>query len=72
MTRLSDYEGKTQEDIELLEFEAELDTSADKVLDFIEEARGKMTDAERERADRRAAAILKHATESVTPSRRRA
>ena len=72
MTRLSSHEGKTQEEVEFLEFEADLDASADKVFAAIEEARGKMTNSEREDADQKAGAILKSATESAEPSRRRA
>jgi hypothetical protein len=72
MTRVSSREGKTQQELELLEFEAELDVSANKVFATIEKARNKMTDLERRRADQKADAILKKANESAEPSRRRA
>ena len=72
MTRLFSHEGKMQEDLELLEVEAELNASADTVLGIIEDSRGRMTDAERETADQKADAILKRATESARLSRRRA
>lgn len=72
MTRLFSHEGKSNEDIELMEFEAELNASADKVFGVIEHARSKMTDSEREQADRQAAAILKSATETAERARRRA
>jgi hypothetical protein len=58
MTRLYSHEGKTQEEIELLEFGVELDASADRVLGVIEAARSKMTEEERESADQKADAIF--------------
>jgi uncharacterized protein YjbJ (UPF0337 family) len=72
MTRVSNATKLTAEEVERLEFEAELDASADKVFGAIQEARGKMNDNERERADRNTAAILKSATETAKPARRRA
>lgn len=72
MTRLSSHEGMTQEEIEQLEFEAELDGSADSILANIEDARSRMTASERKDADKKADAILKHATESAKLSRRHA
>jgi uncharacterized protein YjbJ (UPF0337 family) len=72
MTHVSTPTKATAEEAERLEFEAELNASADKVFGVIQEARGKMTDQERARADRNAAAILKTATETAKPARRRA
>lgn len=72
MTRLSSHAAINHEDAERLEFEAELDASADKVFDAIESARSVMTASDRELSDRNAAAILKQATDSVGRSQRRA
>jgi hypothetical protein len=72
MTRLPSRAAISHEDAERLELEAELDASADKVFNAIERARSKMTDTEREQADRNAAAILKNAIGSAERSRRRA
>lgn len=47
------------------EFEAEIAAFAEKVSNVIEKARAKMTDAEVERADREAEAILKAAATSI-------
>jgi hypothetical protein len=59
-------------DIERDQFESELDASADSVLDAIEVARSKMTDSEREVADRKADAILNSATDAAKRLRHRA
>lgn len=72
MTRISSHAGMSHEEAERLEFEAELNASADRVLAVIEESRSRMTDTERENADRRADSILKNATENAGLSRRRA
>ena len=72
MTRIGHKAAMSHEETEHLEFEAELDASADKVFSAIERARGKMSESERKLADKNAAAILNSATESVERSRRRA
>ena len=63
---------QSNRDIERDQFEAELDASADNVLSAIEIARSKMTDSEREIADKNADAILNSATDAAKRSRRRA
>jgi len=65
MTHVSSPTKTTAEEAERLQFEAQLNASADKVFGVIQEARNKMTDQERARADRNAAAILKSATETA-------
>jgi hypothetical protein len=72
MTRIQNQAGKSQEEIERLEFEAELNASADKVFNIVEKARSRMTPAERQASDEKADAILKSAIENAEPSRRRA
>ena len=62
MTRLSSTKGMKQEEIESRELEAEINGHADKVFYAIEEARRKMTTAQREKADKKADAILSEAT----------
>jgi hypothetical protein len=62
----------SQEEIERSEFEGELAAHADKVFYAIEEARAKMTPADRERADAEADSILQKATRGAAPLRRRA
>ena len=52
------------------DFEAELTASAHKVHGAIENARSKMTDREREIADREAQAILERASAPANPSQR--
>lgn len=52
--------------------EAEITSFAHKLHDVLEEARSKMTDEEREKADRRAKAILERASAAAPRSRRRA
>ena len=69
MTRLESQAARNQEEAD---FEATLDASADRVFDAIEKARGKMTDSERELADKNAAAILERATDPAERSQRRA
>lgn len=60
---------ETSDELERQEFEAELDTFAEKVHGVIEEARAKMTDREREKADKAADAILRSAISGSKPSR---
>jgi hypothetical protein len=60
------------EDAARLQFEAELDASADKVFEALERARSKMTPEERDRAVRNSESILSNATDGVTPRRKRA
>jgi hypothetical protein len=69
---VASHAAQSNQDIERDQFEAELDASADSVFNAIEKARSKMTDGERELADKNADAILKSATESAKRSRRRA
>ncbi|MBZ5550709.1 MAG: hypothetical protein LAO22_22575 [Acidobacteriia bacterium] len=59
---------ETNEEAIRSEFEAELDGFAKKVHGAIQEARGKMTDEEVEKADREAKAILESATSKPKPS----
>jgi len=72
MTRIGNQAGASHEEAERLEFEAQLDASADRVFSAIEIARSKMTDSERKHADRNANAILNSATENAERQRRRA
>jgi len=72
MTRIEHNAAVSQEEAERLEFEAELEASADKVFNIVEKARSRMTQAEREVVDKKADAILKNAIENAGPSRRRA
>ncbi len=72
MTRLASQPHVSPEEAERLEFEAELDGSADRVFNALEKARNKMTPEERERAERNSASILRSATGSAKPARRRA
>lgn len=62
----------SHEEAERLEFESELDASADKLFHALERARGEMTPQQRERAERNSEAILKRATGNAKPSQRRA
>jgi hypothetical protein len=68
MTVESQRIGKNQ-DLGRDEFEARLDAFARKTHDAIEDARSRMTDADREEADRKAQAILERATVSRGPRR---
>lgn len=72
MTRVADQKNLRQEDLENLEFEREVDAFARKVHNAIEDARGKMSDEDRERADRNAEAILKNASDAASRQRKRA
>jgi len=72
MTRVSAQPNISNDDAERLEFEAELDASADKVFHALENARSKMTPEQRERAVRNSDAILRKATDGVKPGRKRA
>ena len=72
MTRVSAQPNINNDDAERLEFEAELDASADKVFHALENARSKMTPEQRERAVRNSDAILRKATDGVKPGRKRA
>jgi hypothetical protein len=72
MTRVSTQPNIGNEEAERLEFEAELNASADKVFHALENARSKMTPEKRERAIRNSEAILRKATDGVRPGRKRA
>jgi hypothetical protein len=72
MTQLSSHADTSREKIGRSEFEAELAAHADKVFYAIEEARAKMTPADREKADAEADSILQEATRAAAPLRRRA
>jgi hypothetical protein len=63
---------KSNQDIEREQFESQLDASAESVFNAIEQARSKMTDSERESADKSADAILKSATDAAKRLRHRA
>jgi len=66
MTVVSQRTGKNQ-DTGRDEFETRLDAFARKTHDAIEDARSRMTDADREEADRKAKAILERATAAQEP-----
>jgi flagellar hook-basal body complex protein FliE len=59
----------SNDDLARQSFDAELDSFAAKVHRAIEDARAKMTDAELEKADREADAILNASNAKTKPSR---
>jgi hypothetical protein len=64
MTRVCSQPNMSQDELARLEFDADMDAFARKVGRAIDDARSKMSDEERERADRNATAILKSATDA--------
>jgi hypothetical protein len=72
MTRVSSQTNISNDEAERLEFEAEVNASADKVFSALENARSKMTPEKRERAIRNSEAILRKATDGVKPARKHA
>jgi len=69
---MSSHTDCSQEEAERLEIEAEMTAFAYKLHDTLEDARSKMTEEERERAEEYTDAILKKASEDAQLSRKRA
>jgi hypothetical protein len=72
MTFVCSPKGLRPEELERQELEAKLAASGQRAFDVIEEARRKMKPAERERADRKADAIIEDAMRNAKSSRRHA